>query len=256
MGWGNTRPALQNILTFLFIFQSFFLCYSFSVSKHKWIYTKESIKFLNRQLYWYFQIMGWWKTGPACSPPPPPKCSDISIYLLVFGFMLVFHCILTRMNQFQRENQALNQQLYWYIYINGVGKDWASPSPPSPLQNVPIFLFFSVFHFMLLIHCIWRIMNNILKRESSFQTDKCIGTSTFFPPTKMFWPFYFSLSFGLWYSFTVSEQLWMIYLKERIKLLNQIVYLYFYIMGWGKTGPARSSPLKMFWLFIPPVRSI
>ena len=72
---------LQNVLIFLFIFQSFILCYSFTVSEDLWMtHSKEIIEFSNQKVYWlspskvflplYFilvnwfnQIVGWGKTG-------------------------------------------------------------------------------------------------------------------------------------------------------------------------------------------------
>ena len=74
-------PPLQNVLIFLFIFQSFSLCYSFTVSEDLWMtHSKEIIKFSNQKVYWlspskvfqplyfilvnwFFQIVGWGKTG-------------------------------------------------------------------------------------------------------------------------------------------------------------------------------------------------
>ena len=42
---------------------------SFTVSEHLWLtYSTERIKFSNQKVYWYF-------------PPPPPKCSNLCIYL-------------------------------------------------------------------------------------------------------------------------------------------------------------------------------
>ena len=80
------------------------------------------------------------KTGPAHSFPPP-KSFDLSIDQLVFRFMLLFHCILTLMNdRFQRENQVFKPNILFVLLHFGVGKDWAPP-PSPPLQNVLIFLF-------------------------------------------------------------------------------------------------------------------
>ena len=88
--WGGERlgrpipppPPLQNVLIFLFIFQSFSLCYSFTVSEDLWMtHSKEIIKFSNQKVYWlspskvfqplyfilvnwFFQIVGWGKAGP------------------------------------------------------------------------------------------------------------------------------------------------------------------------------------------------
>ena len=77
VGWGKTGPAhspppppLQNVLIFLFIFQSFSLCYSFTVSEDLWMtHSKEIIKFSNQKVYWlspskvfqplYFILVNW-----------------------------------------------------------------------------------------------------------------------------------------------------------------------------------------------------
>ena len=73
---------------------------------------------------------------------PPPKSFDLSIHQLVFRFMLLFHCILTLMNdRFQRENQVFKPNILFVLLHCGVGKDWAGPFFPPPLQNVLIFLF-------------------------------------------------------------------------------------------------------------------
>ena len=78
---------------------------------------------------------------------PPPKSSDLSIdqlQFVVFRFMLLFHCILTLMNdRFQRENQVFKPNILFVLLHCGVGKDWAGPffppPPPPPLQNVQSF---------------------------------------------------------------------------------------------------------------------
>ena len=92
------------------------------------------IKFSIQQDYWYFYIVGWGKTGPAHSFPPP-KSFDLSIDQLVFRFMLLFHCILTLMNdRFQRENQVFKPNILFVLLHCGVGKNWAGPFfPPSKM---------------------------------------------------------------------------------------------------------------------------
>ena len=65
--------------------------------------------------------------------PPPPKSFDLSIDQLVFRFMLLFHCILTLMNdRFQRENQVFKPNILFVLLHCGVGKDWAGPFFPPP----------------------------------------------------------------------------------------------------------------------------
>ena len=81
------------------------------------------IKFSIQQDYWYFYIVGRGKTGPAYSFPPP-KSFDLSIDQLVFWFMLLFHCILTLMNdRFQRENQNIKLNILFVLLHCGVVKD-------------------------------------------------------------------------------------------------------------------------------------
>ena len=81
-----------------------------------------------------FVIVGWGKTGPAHSFPPP-KSFDLSIDQLVFRFMLLFHSILTFMKDlYQSENQVFNPTSLLVLLHCWVGKDWAGPFfPPSKI---------------------------------------------------------------------------------------------------------------------------
>ena len=92
------------------------------------------IKFSIQQDYWYFYIVGWGKTGPAHSFPPP-KSFDLSIDRFVFRFMLLFHSILTFMKDlYQSENQVFNPTILLVLLHCGVGKDWAGQFfPPSKM---------------------------------------------------------------------------------------------------------------------------
>ena len=144
----RSSPPLQNVSTFLFIFQSFVYAIHLLYLKNYELTFPMRVEFSNLQVYWYFYIMGWSKTWPAHSlspPPPPTKCFDLSIYLSVFGFMLLFHCIWTWMNDlFQRENQVFKPTIYWYFHIMGWGKTGPGQFPPStPFQNVLTFQFIS-----------------------------------------------------------------------------------------------------------------
>ena len=96
--------------------------------------TKVRIKFSIQQDYWYFYIVGWGKTGPAHSFPPP-KSFDLSIDQLVFRFMLLFHSILAFMKDlYQSENQVFNPTRLLVLLHCWVGKDWAGPFfPPSKI---------------------------------------------------------------------------------------------------------------------------
>ena len=59
----------------------------------------------------------------------------LSVTIVVFRFMLLFHCILTLMNdRFQRENQVFKPNILFVLLHCWVGKDWAGPFfPPPPL---------------------------------------------------------------------------------------------------------------------------
>ena len=94
---------------------------------------KVRIKFSNQQVYRYFYIVGWGKTWPAHSFPPP-KCFDLSIYHLVFWLMLLLNCTCTILNGlFQRADQVFNLTSILVLLHCEVGKDWVCPfSPPPP----------------------------------------------------------------------------------------------------------------------------
>ena len=88
---------------------------------------------------------------------PPPKSFTLSIDQLVFRFMLLFHCILTLMNdRFQRENQVFKPNILFVCYIVGWGKTGPahSPPPPPPPLCFDLSIYCLVFRFMLLFDCI------------------------------------------------------------------------------------------------------
>ena len=148
------------------------------------------IKFSTQQDYLYFYIVGWGKTGPAHSFPPP-KSFDLSIDQLVFRFMLLFHCILTLMNdRFQRENQVFKPNIFLYCYIVGWGKNGPAHSFPPPLQNVLIFLFifqsFSLCYYFTVSEDLWMTHS---KEIIKFSNQKVYWLS----PSKVFQPLYFNL---------------------------------------------------------------
>ena len=101
-------------------------------------------------------------TGPFFGPPPPPKSFDLSIDLLVFRFMLLFHSFLTFMKDlYQSEHQSSFQsnkiigtstKRDQVFKPTRVGKDWAfylssrpilSPKPTSPKSLLRFFLLIS-----------------------------------------------------------------------------------------------------------------
>ena len=96
------------------------------------------------------------KTGPAHSFPLP-KSFDLSIDQLVFWFMLLFHCILTLMNnRFQRWFQVFKPNILFVLLHCGVGKDWAGPffPPPPPPKCSDLSIYLSVFQFIIFFYCI------------------------------------------------------------------------------------------------------
>ena len=122
---------------------------------------QREIKFLNQQVNWYFYIVGWGKTGPAHSFPPP-KCWDLSIYPLDFWIIIFVAAselswlIPSRESSFQTNTFICNCR---------VGKDWASPFiPPSLIFRSSIDRF--VFRFMLLFHSILTFMKDLYQSEN------------------------------------------------------------------------------------------
>ena len=150
------------------------------------------IKFSIQQDYWYFYIIGWGKTGPAHSFPPP-KSSDLSIDQLVFRFMLLFHCILTLMNdRFQRENQVFKPNILFVLLHCRVGKDWVGPfsppPPPPPPKCSDLSIYLSVFQLMLFFYCIWRLMNDSFQRDNQiFKPISLLVISLQSVPTLVFY---------------------------------------------------------------------
>ena len=68
-----------------------------------------------------------------------------------------------------------NQTFYLYCYIVGWGKTGpAHSSPPSPLQNVLISIYLSVFQLMLFFYCIWRLMNDSFQRDNQIFKPKSL----------------------------------------------------------------------------------
>ena len=124
------------------------------------------IKFSIQHDYWYFYIVGWGKTGPAHSFPPP-KSFDHFIDQLVFRFMLLFHYTKVRI-------KFSIQQDYWYFYIVGWGK--TGPAHSFPPSKIFCSFYWSV---SLSVYVTLSLYLNtyewpIPKRESSFQTKHFI----------------------------------------------------------------------------------
>ena len=91
-----------------------------------------------------FVIVGWGKTGPAHSFPPP-QSFDLSIDCLVFRYMLLFHCILIFMKDlFQTENQVFNPTRLLVLLHCLVGKTGPAHSFPPP-KCIDLYIYLSVF---------------------------------------------------------------------------------------------------------------
>ena len=249
-GTKNLRHTPRGLVTlFLFIFQSFGLFNSLTVSEQFWMTnSKVRIKFSNQQVYWYFYIVGWGKTGPAHSFPPP-KCFDLPIYHLVFWLNVTPQFWMT----YSKERiKFLNQQVYWYFYIVGWGKTGFTHSPPlPPIKCFDVSFYLSVFWIILLFHCIFTLMNDLFQWEYQVFKPTSLfvivgwgktGPAHSFPPPKSFDLSIDQLVFRFMLLFHCILTLMKIYSKERIKFSNQTFNLYCYIVGWGKTGPAHSFP--------------
>ena len=133
---------------------------------------------------------------PPPHPPPPPYCLDLSIYCLVFRFMLLFDCIRTILNDlFQREIKFLNQQVNSYFYIVGWGKTGPAHSFPPPKCWDFFYLSSRLLDYVILLLYLNSLDLIILpSRESSFQANKFIcncrvgkdWAGPFFPPSLIF----------------------------------------------------------------------
>ena len=135
---------------------------------------QREFKFLNQKVYWYFYIVGWGKTGPAHSFPPP-KCWDLSVYPLDFWIMLFFCCIWTLLTYTKQRIKFFKPTSLFVI----VGWGKTGPAHSFPPLNLLIFYW----SFRLSVYVTLSLYFNIYERpipkwESSFQSNKNIGTST------------------------------------------------------------------------------
>ena len=102
--------------------------------------------------------------GPFFPPSKIFRSFYWSVTIVVFRFMLLFHCILTLMNdRFQRENQVFKPNILFVLLHCWLGKDWAGPFfPPPPLtppkcSDLSIYLSVNVILLMYLKTYEWLI---------------------------------------------------------------------------------------------------
>ena len=139
-----------------------------------------------------------------------------------------------------------------------MGKDWAGPFfPPSLIFRSSIDRF--VFRFMLLFHSILTFMKDVYQSENQvFNPTRLLvllqcwvgkeWAGPFFPPSKIFRSFYLSVTIVV-FRFMLLFHCILTLMNDLFQRENQVfkpnilfVLLHCYIVGWGKTGPAHSSP--------------
>ena len=150
-----------------------------------------------------------------------------------------------------------------FLLNSGVGKDWAGPFfPPS--------LIFGSFYwsFRLLVYVTLSLYLNIYerpiyipKRESSFQSNKIIGTSTllggkdwagpFFPSSKMYWSIYlyFSLLNYAALSLHLNTNVWPVQKRESSFSNNKYIGTSA-LSGGERLGRPNLSPLQNLPIFL------
>ena len=133
---GPIFPPSKIFLSFYLSFQSFGLCNSLNVSEQFWMtYSEVRIKFSILKVYWYFYFVGWGKTGPAHSFPPPPSIM-LGSFNLLFS-LLVYVTLWLYLNNFEwpisKRDQVFKPTSWFrYFYIVGWGKTGPAHSFPPP----------------------------------------------------------------------------------------------------------------------------
>ena len=112
-----------------FVFRFMLLFHSISTSM-KELYQSENQVFNPTR---WLVLLHCWVGKEWAGPFFPPSIMLGSVTIVVFRFTLLFHCILTLMNdRFQRENQVFKPNILFVLLHCGVGKDWAGPFFPPP----------------------------------------------------------------------------------------------------------------------------
>ena len=101
---------------------------------------------------------------------PPSLIFRSSIDRFVFGFMLLFHSILTfKKDLYQSENQVFNPTRLLVLLHCWLGKDWAGPFFPPPSIMLGSFnLLFSLLVYVTLWLNLNTILNDLFQREIKF----------------------------------------------------------------------------------------
>ena len=178
--------------------------------------------------------------------PPSKMLGSFYLSFRLLDYVILFLYLIS-LDLYQAENQVFKPTSLFII----VGWGKTGPAHSFPLLNLSIFYW----SFCLLVYVTLSLYFNIYERpipkwESSFQSNKIIGTSTLWcgerlgrpilPPSKMFGSFYLS-------SRLLDYVILLLYLTSLnlYQAENQVVNLptsLFVIVGWGKTGPAHSFP--------------
>ena len=176
--------------------------------------------------------MGWGKTGPAHSFPPPPLGSNLSIYLSVLGLNYSYteseHSWLTYLKE-KFKLQAFSQMI---LLNRGWGKTGPANSfPPLLFSNLSIYL--SVlglnYSYTESEHSWLTYLKEKFKLQAFSQMillnrgGERLG-QPILSPSKMLGSFYFPLDFWIMLFFCCIWTL-LTYTKQRIKFSNQQVYL-------------------------------
>ena len=136
-------------------------------------YSKERSSFKPTSWFRYFYIVGWGNTGPAHSFP----LQNVGIFLFISRLLDYVILLLYRnsLDLNQAENQVFKPTSLFII----VGWGKTGPAHSFPLLNLSIFYW----SFRLSVYVTLSLYFNIYERpipkwESSFQSNKIIGTST------------------------------------------------------------------------------
>ena len=156
----------QNILIFLFIFQSFGLCHSFiELNTYEWTIPKRKWSFQTKQfLVLLLYTVGWGKTGLTYCPPSKMFwCIYLSFSLSVYVTLSLYS------NNYEwpipKREFSFQPTSLLELLDFGVGKRMGLPyvSPPK-CSNLSFYI--SVLLIILIFYCILTIMNDIFQRNN------------------------------------------------------------------------------------------